>query len=387
MLAKRLLLISSNSSARGGGERYLVYLTEGLRLLNCDVHVLLSTATYMDGWAVLLTEAGAQVHRRKLLGLRSRPLRFLQSMTDKNQQREVTKVCQEIVPDAILVNQQYDEDGLDYLAGALLADVAPVGGLLHMPMTAHKDQRPLGKLRGHLLRQWYQQHPYGLLLVSKGSQAEFEQYYPAPRPTQVVTHGCSFPALPQVPPELPTGWSDRSPVPTIGFLGQFVAQKNLQLLIEAWLWTRQQGCEIRLLLVGEGPERKALEQRLDSAAPRSTWHITGWQEQPERYLSAIDIYAMTSHFEGLPLALLEAAGRGIPAVITNFNGAWDVAQQAEWVKVVNDTTVESVGKTLMETLHQLVYLKQQAKEGESQFRDYFSLQRMASDTLTALGIA
>ncbi|WP_315789085.1 glycosyltransferase family 4 protein [Fischerella sp. JS2] len=382
---KRLLLISSNSSDRGGGERYLIYLTKGLRLLDCEVHVLLSTASYMDNWAKLLIIEGAHVHRKNLLGLRSRPLRFVQSIVDQNQQLEIAKSCQQISPDAILVNQQYDEDGLDYVAGALMSQVAPVGGIIHMPMTAHKHQRLLGNFRGKLLRKWYKKHPYSLILVSKDSQKEFENYYSYPRPTKVVNHGCEFSEIITSHPSLPSKWSE--PLPIIGFSGQFVLQKNLQLLIDAWLWTIKQGMRSRLLLIGDGPERQNLDKYLRENAPENTWYITGWQEHPEAYLSVLDIYAMTSHFEGLPLALIEAAGRGIPAVVTNFNGASDIAEHALWVSVATDASPESFGNTLINSINQLSWLKQQATNGQQDFQKYFSLQRMASETLVALGIA
>ncbi len=89
----------------------------------------------MDAWESELCDAGAVVRRERLIGLRDRPFRFLQSATDFRQQQRISDLCREICPTAILVNQQYDEDGLDYVAGALKADVAPVAGTLHMPMT------------------------------------------------------------------------------------------------------------------------------------------------------------------------------------------------------------------------------------------------------------
>lgn len=385
MSSHTVLLISSNSSERGGGERYLVYLTQGLRLLNYEVYVLLSTVSYMDNWATLLATEKAHVHRINLTGLRSRPLRFMQSILDKNQQLKLAQLCKEISPDAILINQQYDEDGLDYIAGALMANVAPVGGTMHMPMTANKHQRPLGKLRGQLLRQWYKKHPYSLILVSQGSQKEFENYYSYPRPTKIVNYGCPFPEITASHPPLPSSWVE--PLPIIGFSGQFVYQKNLSLLLDAWLYTIKQGVQSRLLLIGDGPERKNLEQYLRNHAPENTWHITGWQQHPEAYLSVLDIYAMTSHFEGLPLALLEAAGRGVPTVVTNFNGAVDVAERASWVSIAANPNPESVGQALIKSINNLSWLKQEARNGKEDFQKYFSLERMASETLAALGIA
>ncbi len=382
---KRILLISSNSSGRGGGERYLVYLTQGLCLIGCQVHILISTDDYMDGWAKLLLENGAQIHKKNLIGLKSRPMRFVQAILDQKQQLEVANVCEQIAPDAILVNQQYDEDGLDYLAGALMANIAPVGGIMHMPMTANKNQRPLGRFRGRLLHQWYEKHPYSLIVVSKGSQKEFENYYRYPRPTQVVHHGCQFPDMRLDHPPLPNSWLE--PLPIIGFSGQFVYQKNLPLLLDAWLYTIKQGIRSRLLLIGDGIERNNLEKHLRNHAPENTWHITGWQQYPEAYLSVLDIYAMTSHFEGLPLGLLEAVGRGLPTVVTNFNGALDVAERASWVSIAANPSPESVGQALIKSINNLSWLKQEARHGKEDFQKYFSLQRMASETLAALGIA
>jgi len=384
-MQKRIVLISSNSSARGGGERYLVYLTQGMRCLGHEVHALLSDVRYMDGWLEALGAEGAVVSRRHLLGLRDRPLRFLQSIVDHKQISSIANLCREIAPDAIVVNQQYDEDGLDYLAGALAAQVAPVGGIMHLPMTRNKHQRPLGSLRGKLLSWWYCRHPYRLIFVSRGSQEEFESYYACPRPTAVVNSGVPFREDPAVPPSLPIGWRDDN-IPVVGFVGQFVLQKNLMLLVDGWLLARGRGVECRLLLVGDGPTRPTLEKRLKDAAPSEMWHITGWQDQPENFFSVMDLYAMTSHFEGLPLSLVEAAGCALPAVVVNFNGAIDVGKRAAWVRVVEDTDAAAVGQALAAAIAELPSLKAQARAGRQAFRDYFSPERMARDILAALGV-
>src|SRR5207245_314234 len=127
--------------------------------------------------------AGGRLHRLAVMALRERPLRFVQSTTDRAQRQRIAMFCGRIRPDAIIVNQQYDEDGLDYIAGALDAAVAPVGGLIHMPMTLHKEHRPLGRWRGLLLRKWYRAHEYLPIFTSRGSRREFENYYAWPRPT------------------------------------------------------------------------------------------------------------------------------------------------------------------------------------------------------------
>lgn len=383
MSASKLLLISSNSSGRGGGERYLVFLTRGLRELGCEVHALVSDASYMNGWADDISNEGGTVHRRNLKSLGERSLRFVQSIHDNAQIDEVAAFCREIVPNAILVNQQYDEDGLDYLMGALKADIATVGAVMHMPMTGIKNKRRLGRLRGKLLSNWYRQYQYRLILVSEGAQAEFESYYDSPRPTYVVNN--SIP-LDSIQPLNEERQLFQAGVPVIGFVGQFVAQKNLECLVHAWLQTRRCGIDSRLLLVGDGPDRLKLEKILWQSAPPGSWFITGWTHSPEKYLREIDLFVLTSHFEGLPLSLVEAAGRGIPAVVAPFNGALDVSHRAAWVKVARGNSVDEIADLMKIVLNDLPALKVLAIAGLAKFQRYFSLRRMATGVMDVLGM-
>ena len=360
-----------------------MFLSSGLRELGFDVHVLLSSLAYMDAWAESLVAEGVTVHRRELKGLSQRPLRFVQALLDKVQIDAVASLCCHVRPDAILVNQQYDEDGLDYLKGALISDVAPVGGVMHMPMTSGKNQRPLGYLRGKLLALWYRRNPYRLILVSEGAQREFENYYGAPRPTVVVNN--SIPMDSEVLPFV--GHRTSVPrVPVVGFVGQFVAQKNLSCLVQAWLLVRDAGLDCRLVLIGDGPERAFLEDMLMRSASAGTWRITGWQKNPEVMLSELDVFVLTSHFEGLPLSLVEAAGRGIPCVVAPFNGAVDVAKHAHWVRVAKDNSVQEIGGLLVDTLNGLNKFDQITVSDLEAFRAHFSLKRMAADVASVMGL-
>jgi len=377
----KVLLISSNSSARGGGERCLVYLARGLIELECEVHVLLSNASFMDNWADALMKEGAVLYRRHLISLSQRPFRFIQSIKDWKQIETVSSFCQELGPTAILVNQQYDEDGLDYLMGALQSRIAPVGGIMHMPMTTNKNKRPLGRFRGYRLTKWYEKYPYRLIFVSEGAQKEFETYYPSPRPTYIVNTSVPFQSGKEVSKKRTIFPID---IPVIGFVGQFVFRKNLDCLINAWLETLKKGVESKLLLVGDGPERTHVEHLLQKKAPPGSWHVTGWTAHPEDLFCEMDIFLLVSHFEGLPLSLIEAAGRAIPSVVVPFNGAKDIAKRASWVKVTSDNSISTISQTLINTLQNLQKLKEIAHIGLNDFRIFFSLRRMASEVLAVL---
>lgn len=382
---KKILLISSNSSARGGGERYLVFLSRALIKLGIEVHVLLSTIDFMDIWASELDAEGATVHRIPLKSLSQRRLRFLSAILDWNQIGSIRVFCERLKPDGILVNQQYDEDGIDYLQGALNSKIAPVVGIMHMPMTATKNRRPFGKLRGIILRAWYILHPYRLIFVSDGARAEFETYYTHPRPTFVVHNAVPFDCSEFCSPETVNSFVSHTPV--IGFVGQFVAQKNLVCLIRAWhmLWDR--GVKANLLLVGDGPDRGELEQLLTTIGAPGSWSITGWTKNPENMLSRIDVFVMSSHFEGLPLSLVEAAARGITCVVTPFNGAIDVAKFAPWVHVADEHSESALADILENVISvELAYPLVTPRLIES-FRAHFSIHRMANEVVAIMGIS
>lgn len=375
MTKQRVMLISSNSSGRGGGERYLVFLAKGLKEQGLNVHVLLSDVAYMDGWVRDFLEEDITVHRADLKGLVQRPLRFIQACLDRKQINTIAKLCKSIAPEAILVNQQYDEDGLDYVRGALLSGIKQVAGVIHMPMTASKDSRPLGRWRGRILRNWYVKHPYRKIFVSEGSRKEFHDYYQLDQIDYVVNNSVPMAqsGLEALEPFFPSGSK------VIGFTGQFVPQKNLVGLIDIWKAARNEGIDARLLLVGDGPERNHIAQMLADSDPE-TWHITGWTREPEIFLQSMDVFVLASHFEGLPLSLVEAASRGVVCVTAPFNGAADVSKHAPWVLVAQDHSVLRMARLLCDTLQGLEGLKLTITPTRlEQFQSFYSLKRMVKE--------
>lgn len=377
-----ILLVSSNSSSRGGGEKYLVYLADGLRELGWEVHALLSTIEYMTPWAIELKQAGGIVHRLNLKSLIQRPLRCLQSTLDNAQIGLIAQFCKDLRPAGVVVNQQYDEDGLDYLAGVMMSGCKRLCGVMHMPMTTRKNDRFLGRFRGILLRSWYARHPYPLVLVSEGAQREFERYYPMPRPTYVVNN--AIPAAPSYRSGERVVWSND--VPVIGFIGQFVSQKNILFLIEGWLVTLRSGLQSRLLLIGDGPQRLEIELYLWANAPPGSWFITGWTENPQKYFSNIDLFVLLSHFEGLSLSMLEMASQGIPGLIADFNGGAEVLERAPWVLQTSNCDLSRYVTDLRARLADLETGGRASETQLSQFKQYFSSQRMALEILGVLGL-
>ncbi|NEQ23216.1 MAG: glycosyltransferase [Microcoleus sp. SIO2G3] len=73
---------------------------------------------------------------------------------------------------------------------------------------------------------------------------------------------------------------------------------------------------LRAVIVGEGAERKALEQLADDLGIRDRVELRGWSDHPRSQLAEFDIFALPSRSEGFPLAIVEAMLAACPTVAT-----------------------------------------------------------------------
>jgi glycosyltransferase involved in cell wall biosynthesis len=115
---------------------------------------------------------------------------------------------------------------------------------------------------------------------------------------------------------------------SIGFLGRYVPQKAPERMIEL---AASLGSELppwRLAMVGEGPLEESLRARARSAGieHRIVW---GAGDMGPAAMTAFDVFAMPSAYEGMPYVLIEAAAAGLPIVASNVGGARAVVSEGE----------------------------------------------------------
>lgn len=75
-----------------------------------------------------------------------------------------------------------------------------------------------------------------------------------------------------------------------------------------------------LLLVGDGPEMETLKQLAAELGVAHCVHFAGYQARPQDYLHVMDVFALTSRAEGMPLVILEAWAAGKPVVCSRVGG-------------------------------------------------------------------
>lgn len=103
----------------------------------------------------------------------------------------------------------------------------------------------------------------------------------------------------------------------IGTVGRLADQKRPGFLVRMLISLLESGNDCYLMFVGEGALRSKLEKQAQEAGVFDRVRFTGAQESVAPFLSAFDVFAFPSEFEGLGIALIEAQYNGLPCIVSN----------------------------------------------------------------------
>lgn len=86
---------------------------------------------------------------------------------------------------------------------------------------------------------------------------------------------------------------------------------------------------VRFVLVGDGELREPVEAAIRKAGLQERLRLLGWRRDIPALMQALDVFLLTSHWEGLPRVLLEARASGLPVVATRVGGSEEAIVEGE----------------------------------------------------------
>ncbi|MBN1556665.1 MAG: glycosyltransferase [Lentisphaerae bacterium] len=111
----------------------------------------------------------------------------------------------------------------------------------------------------------------------------------------------------------------REPVPVIVSAGRLSRVKDYPTLLHAFQWVRRKR-PVRLIILGEGPERKRLETLIDRLELRDAVDLHGYVDNPFSFMNRAAVYVQASRHEGMGNALVQALACGCRVVSTDSPG-------------------------------------------------------------------
>jgi glycosyltransferase involved in cell wall biosynthesis len=130
-----------------------------------------------------------------------------------------------------------------------------------------------------------------------------------------------------------------------------------------------------LLLVGEGPERPAIEARLSSL--RGRVGLLGHREDVAGLLKAANLLVLPSLWEGMPNVVLEAMAARRAVVATSVEGTEDLVRPGETGWLVPPANVDSLAAALGDAASDLDRLTQYGLAGRTRVEAEFGIERVA----------
>lgn len=346
----RLALVIS-SLAMGGAERVITHLATGWANLGIDVH-LITLANHDSDFYTL----PSSVHRICLNHMKDSNTPVQAVHNNINRIKALRKQFKLLKPQAV-VSFMDATNVLVVLANMGLG----IATIISERTNPGKYQRHLGLIWDKLRRATYPKAT-AVVAVSKETANQLAEMIPQ--------------GLVEVIPN-PVFCYDHEDVSALGSetrtlvsMGRLVSIKNFDLLIKAFAKCLVLYPEWRLLIMGEGPQRKKLESLIKDLDLVENIQLLGAVKEPAKILAKSDIFSLCSSFEGFSNSLVEAMACGLPVVCTREAGG-EIVKNGEQGYLVSEGHLDELTDALIYLMNNQTVREQMGRSAQQSAKTYF----------------
>ncbi len=171
----------------------------------------------------------------------------------------------------------------------------------------------------------------------------------------------------------------------VGTVGRFDDNKNQSALVRAVEPLLSE--DFQLVLIGDGPSMDKVRQVVTELDRPELVHVLGRRTDVARVLQAIDVFALPSLSEGLPLVLPEAMASGLPIVSTAVGGIPKVVLEGETGHLVPAGDVEALRERLGALSRDRELATKLGSAGRERALEHYSAERMTREYLELYELA
>ena len=384
----KILLVSTSSGARGGGELCLLYLGRALALRGHDVTLWVSDHARMDELAAGFAAYG-KVVRAPYVNTYDRRGRSLASYFDGTTARRVAGQWRAFAPDVIHINKQNLEDGLDLVEAARLARI-PCLVMMHITQSAAYLRASQAGVRDFVSRRALRCFP-GLLVTTPGSRREdLVDFIGDASRVRTVLNGVPIPDLAGLAAKRPMkrrelGIADNEVL--FVAVGRMMPQKRPLLFLEVAARVLREMPDAKFLWIGDGDLVEAWDREVAAKSLGDKVHRLPWQTDAPAFLAAADVFLHVAEFEGLAFAILEALAAGLPCAITpnllaempflNSTNSIAIGEDCAWLAPLRDPQQRAAFGSAARTLAENQFsFEAMAENYEALYREALASQRL-----------
>jgi glycosyltransferase involved in cell wall biosynthesis len=151
--------------------------------------------------------------------------------------------------------------------------------------------------------------------------------------------------------------------PVLASIGRLSLEKGHADLLDALAKVAASGHRFSVVIAGDGPERRVLEERARALGIADLIHFLGYVDRPQLVLEETDLMVLPSHTEGLPNAALEALAMGVPVLATAVGGTPEVITDGETGRLVPARAPEALAREVVDFLERREFWRLMAARG------------------------
>jgi glycosyltransferase involved in cell wall biosynthesis len=173
-------------------------------------------------------------------------------------------------------------------------------------------------------------------------------------------------------------WLENQSIQTVITVGRLDKQKNHSLLLQAFKKVGKILPETRLLILGEGPERKSLSSLISELGIDNKVQMPGIKNNPFKYLSRSDVFVLSSISEGFGNVILEAMACGCPVISTDCpSGPGEIITDGENGILVPVEDSSALCHAILNVLQNITLSKKLSKNALKRVND-FNLEKIVN---------
>ena len=165
----------------------------------------------------------------------------------------------------------------------------------------------------------------------------------------------------------------------LGSVGRLSNQKDPITMIEAFGIISKPFPNAHLALVGDGELKGKILEKIDQLKLNDRIHLTGNKNNPWSVYHSMDLFIMSSIYEGLGRSITEALSCGVPVVCTDVEGVPEIVRDNITGILVPPKDSNKLADGIIRTLNDMETAKKMAEEGRRFVNDNFDVNRMVND--------
>ena len=163
----------------------------------------------------------------------------------------------------------------------------------------------------------------------------------------------------------------------VGAAARLLPAKGFDILITAAVQILKLGLDVGFVIFGEGPLREALQKQIDNAGISSFVVMPGRTDQLDQYMPYFDLFALSSHVEGLPTVLLEAMAARTAIVATRVAGSTELMVEGSTGLMVPPNNPDALAEAMQKVLNDNELRRTMGENGRKRVEQHFTFEPQA----------